>query len=113
MKLINQRNGDIIADRVEIADSFFTRLVGLMGRRGMQGNNALVLNPCSSIHTFFMRFSIDAVFIDGQGEVIHLIPEMPTYEISPVVKKAKMVIELPGGTASSRVYIGDILRIER
>ncbi|KJR99566.1 MAG: hypothetical protein VR68_08590 [Peptococcaceae bacterium BRH_c4a] len=113
MKLINQRNGDIIADRIEIANGFLTRLAGLMGRTGMPENSALVLNPCSSIHTFFMRFCIDAVFLDGQGEVVHMIAEMPTYGISPMVKKAKMVIELPGGTAKNRVYPGDILKIER
>jgi len=112
MKLINLRNGDIIADRVEIADGFLTRLAGLMGRRGMPENSALVLAPCSSMHTFFMRFSINAVFLDGQGEVVHMIPEMPPYRISPVVKNAKMVVELPGGTVKNRVFPGDILKVE-
>jgi len=111
MKLINQRNGDIIAGRIELADGFLTRLTGLMGRTGMPENNALMLKPCRSIHTFFMVFYIDGVFLDGRGEVLHLITEMPPNRVSPVVKGAKMVVELPGGTVKNRVYTGDILKI--
>lgn len=111
MKLINQRNGDIIAGRLELADGFLTRLTGLMGRTGMPENSALVLTPCSSIHTFFMRFCIDGVFLDGRGEVLQLITEMPPNRVSPVVKGAKMVLELPGGTVKNRVFTGDLLKI--
>lgn len=113
MKLINLKNQDVIAERVEIADNFFSRMVGLLGRKKLPEHNAMVLNPCSSIHTFFMRFSIDAVFLDGQGEVVHLITNMSPYRISPVIKNSKMVIELPGGTVKKRVFPGDILIIER
>lgn len=112
LKLINQRNGDIIVDHIEMADSFFTRLVGLIGRRVLPKNHALVLNPCNSIHTFFMRFCIDGVFLGARGEVVHLIHEMPPNRVSPVVERAKMVVELPGGTVKNRVNPGDILKIE-
>lgn len=113
MKLINLRNGYMIAERVKIADSFPSRLIGLIGRRTLPEHHALALSPCSSIHTFFMRFSIDVLFLDDQGEVVHLIQEMYPYRLSPVVKSAKMVIELSGGTVKNRVSPGDILKIER
>lgn len=111
MELINLRNGDMIANRVEIADSFLPRLVGLLGRKKFPENNAMVLKPCRSIHTFFLKFCIDVVFLNCQGEVVHLITNMPSYRLSPVIKKAKKVVELPAGTVKNRVNLGDTLII--
>ncbi|MCL5058868.1 MAG: DUF192 domain-containing protein [Actinobacteria bacterium] len=76
----------------------------------MADGSALVLRPCRSVHTFFMRFNIDSVFLDRRGMVVYLIKDMPPFRISPVVRKASLVVELPGGTVRNRVRPGDILK---
>lgn len=109
MKLINSRTNDVIADRAVVAGSFLKRLKGMLGQQAMAGGTALVLKPCRSIHTFFMRFSVDAVFLDRRGVVIHLITDMPPSRVSPVVNGSVMVVEFPGGTVKNRLLSGDTL----
>ncbi|MCL5935006.1 MAG: DUF192 domain-containing protein [Firmicutes bacterium] len=111
MWLINCRTGDVIAEQVEMAGSFRGRVAGLIGKKTVPSGFALVLIPCRSIHTFFMRFDIDVIFLDRQGIVVHFIPNMPPYRIGPLVRGAYMVVELPGGAAGSRVFPGDQLNI--
>lgn len=67
MKCILKRTGETLARDVEVADTYFTRLKGLMFRRGMQEGAGLLLDPCPQIHTCFMRFAIDAVFLIKTG----------------------------------------------
>lgn len=69
IKVSQVKNGDklLIGNKVfaiTVADSFFSRLLGLMGKKEMKDNQALLITKCNSIHTFFMRFNMDAVFVD-------------------------------------------------
>jgi len=64
--LYNTHNGRVLAQEVERAGSFWQRMKGLLGRRGLPAGQALFLEPCNSIHTFFMGFPIDAVFLDKE-----------------------------------------------
>lgn len=59
-------------DRCGVARSFFARFMGLMGRKSMAQDEGLLFPKCNSIHTFFMRFPIDVVFLDGQGRVVSI-----------------------------------------
>ncbi len=111
MKLINCTTGDVLAEQVKVAEDFLSRLIGLMGRKTMDDGSALVLRPCRCIHTFFMRFYIDLVFLDRRGMVVHLIRDMPPFRISPLVRMASLVVELPGGTVRNRLWPGDILKM--
>lgn len=70
MQLVNKSNGNILANNIEIAGDFIKRLRGLQGRSGLNKGEALLLYPCSSIHTFFMNFPIDALFIDRNAIVL-------------------------------------------
>jgi uncharacterized membrane protein (UPF0127 family) len=63
MKAYNLRNGKELSDNVTVADSLFKRMKGLLGRSGMSAGEALWIKPCMSVHTFFMRFPIDVVFL--------------------------------------------------
>jgi uncharacterized membrane protein (UPF0127 family) len=82
---------------IHIADSFRQRLIGLIGKEE-RTKEGLLLQPANSIHTFFMRFSIDAVFIGACGEVIAVVPDIPPGKIVAPVKGARAVLELPRGT---------------
>jgi uncharacterized membrane protein (UPF0127 family) len=100
----------LLADHVESADSFMARLKGLLGRRSLPRGTGLLLRPCNSIHSCFMKLSFDAVFVNNSLDVVHIIEKMQPFRISPVVRKAKMVLELPAGTIPlTGTKIGDQL----
>lgn len=92
------REEDVIGSRIKVADSFFRRFLGLMGKKNLNPGEGLLLRRCRQIHTFFMLISIDVVFLDKKGEVIELIPQMPPGKISPYIKQAFQVLEMPPGT---------------
>ncbi len=112
MQLVNKANGSILANNVEIAGNFTKRLKGLMGRPGLNEGEAIIIYPCRSIHTFFMNFPIDALFIDRNAIVLKIIENMRPNRISPVIKRSYMVVELPAGCISSTgTTVGHHLKI--
>jgi uncharacterized protein len=110
MKIINQTQGTVIAQKSGIADNFLTRLIGLLNRKSLNSDEGLYITPCNSIHSWFMRFIFDAIFIDENMQVIHIINKMPSFKFSPIIKGAKGVIELPAGkTSETKTQLGDII----
>ena len=97
-RLVNARNGSVLAERVESALSMRARLVGLLGRRELPQGEALRIEPCTSIHTFFMKFPIDAAFLARDGTVLRAIPDLRPWRATRIYPKAAMVVELPAGT---------------
>lgn len=85
--------------RVEVAATFLRRLVGLLGRRSLAPGTGLLLVPCSNIHTGFMRFEIDAVFVDREGTVLAVFPALRPWRAA-FARGAHACLELPGGEAS-------------
>ena len=63
--------------RAEVARSFLQRAVGLIGRRGLPPGEGLLILRCNAIHTFFMRFPIDATFLDAHGNVVRTVRNIP------------------------------------
>lgn len=112
MRLINLRTGVVIAGDVGEAAGFLGRLKGLIGKNSMPPGSALVLKPCKWVHTFFMRFNTDVLFLDHRGKVVHLIHEMPPSRVSPIVRGAAAAVELPGGFVFGKVTPGDVLMME-
>ena len=98
MKLLNRRNGAVLAEQIERAVTWRARLRGLLGRSGLAGGSALVIEPCTSIHTLFMKFSIDALFLSTDGRVIRAISGLRPWRATRIYPSAAMVIELPAGT---------------
>ena len=93
MKLVIN-NKEIID--IKIADTSFLRIKGLMFRKEI--NEGLLIKPCNSIHTFFMRKNIDVLYLDKRGEIIKIVHAMKPWKVGPLVLKAKAVIELPENT---------------
>jgi uncharacterized protein len=111
-------NGAVIADRVEPAMGFWARFRGLMGRPRLAQGEGLYL-PDSSIHMFFMRFPIDALFLalpdrDGTRKVVAMRHELPPWlGIVLPVRGAAGVVELRAGTLrASGLQLGDAVRLE-
>lgn len=82
-----------------IAGSFFERLRGLLFRKPLTAEEGMVLIPCSSIHTFGMRYAIDAVFLDADCRIISIVRALPPRRVRSA-SGAKMVLELAGGGAA-------------
>ena len=111
MQLITVRNetrGNLIGDRIQVADSSLTRLVGLLGRRGVDAGAGLWIKPSSGVHTVFMRFPIDVIGLDKDRRVIKLWNKLVPYRVTSVSTQLRSVIELKAGSiAEHGVQLGD------
>ena len=104
-------NKNIVA-RVGMADNYFLRLRGLIGRKlDGCGLGGLWITPCSQIHTCFMAYPIDVVYASKDMKVIRVDPELKPWKCFPPVKGAKAVLELPAGGAAG-IRPGDEVRLE-
>ena len=109
---LTRQDGSEVADHITMAESVWSRFVGLMGRRELPAGHGLCIRPCSSIHMFFMRFPIDAVFVDGDGRVVRICAAIKPWRATWFVRKAKACLELPAGTcAALGVVVGEILEL--
>jgi uncharacterized membrane protein (UPF0127 family) len=110
----NVTRGAVLADRARVADRLWPRLVGLLRDRELAEGDGLWIVPCNSIHSFFMKFVFDAVFLDKELRVVHLLPEMPRGKTSKIILTAKSVLELPAGAiARSGTQSGDQFEMRR
>ena len=105
-----QRNGETLA-RVWNANRYFLRLRGLLGRTIPEGGG-LLLTPCGSIHTFGMRYPIDAVYLSSSGRVLRVDGSLKAGKAWPMQRGARRVLELPAGTAKERnIRVNDLLEV--
>lgn len=110
MKIFNKSKNILIADQVSLADTFWSRMKGLLGRPWLNTGEALIITRCQSIHMFFMRFAIDALFVDKNKCVVGLVKNIKPFRLSPVFFKSRCVIELEVGTiAATQTSLGDQL----
>jgi uncharacterized protein len=110
---LTKEDGTVIAEPLEIASNLVTRGVGLMGRRALASGEGLLIEPCNGIHMMFMRFPIDAVFMDKKGRVVKVYERLlPWIGLVPLVLRAHKVAELPAGTVRRyALKSGDMLRV--
>ena len=101
MRVINLTTGETLAHHAVIARNFWARFIGLQGRRTLPADEGLVLLPTASIHTFFMRLPIDAVFVDEQGRVTRVGRALRPWRIGPFAPGALYCVELPAGAAAN------------
>jgi len=104
---LRREDGRIVCERVVVADRAYRRMRGLLGRRYLREGEGMVLRPGWSIHTAFMRFTIDAVFLDADQVVIKIAPEIgPWRTVS--CRGAREVVELAAGECKRRgLVVGD------
>ncbi|MFL5309077.1 MAG: DUF192 domain-containing protein [Myxococcales bacterium] len=113
LRLVNRTRGAVLAERVESAHRMRDRLRGLLGRAALGRGEALAIRPCASIHTLFMRFDIDAVFLDRRGRVLRALPGLRPWRATRFHLRAEQVVELPAGTlARTGTREGDELAFE-
>ncbi len=78
----------------------------------MPAGHGLWIEPCNSIHMFFMKFAIDVLFLDSGGRVKRVLLALKPWRVSPIVFGARTVVELPAGTLADRALVGRQLRLE-
>src|SRR3954451_23072990 len=101
-----------VGERCAVAATPLRRMKGLLGRKSLDAGEGLLIRPTSSIHMFFMRFPIDAVFLDAELTVRKVVPELKPWRIA-FARGAKSVVELPAGEAARRAIAhGDRLLLE-
>ncbi|MBP9674225.1 MAG: DUF192 domain-containing protein [Bacteriovoracaceae bacterium] len=83
------------------ADTFFARLVGLMGQK--KTSTGLLLEPCQSIHTCFMLFPLDVIFLDANNRVVKVIYHLKPWRFTLFYFKAKKVVEFPIGIIPAHI----------
>jgi uncharacterized membrane protein (UPF0127 family) len=95
--LVNHRTGAPIATTVECAVTRATRRRGLLGRDGLGPSCAMMLEPCAAVHTAFMRFPIDVVFVDRLGYTVKIVRDLAPWRIA-VAPSAHAVVEMAAGS---------------
>lgn len=104
--------GTVIGDRVEVADTSLSRMVGLLGRRGLSAGGGLWIMPSSGVHTLGMMFSIDVIGLDKELRVVKLWPRLVPFRVTSVSLKVRSVVELEAGRIEAcQVQLGDLLQI--
>jgi uncharacterized membrane protein (UPF0127 family) len=93
--------GTAVRDRYIVADRMVSRMKGLLGRRRLEHGEAMLIRPAPSTHTFFMRFSIDVVFLTRAGEVLKVSPDVKPWR-ARWCRGAHSVLELAAGEAATR-----------
>jgi uncharacterized membrane protein (UPF0127 family) len=88
----------VLAEAVREAHTYFARLKGLIGAKELSSGEGIWICPCNSIHSFGMRFTFDAVFLDGENRVEGLYKNFRKNRLSRIFWKARGVLELPAGT---------------
>lgn len=110
IRVENTTRGCILAETCTLANTFWSRGLGLMGRSHLEGGHGLIIYPGWSIHTCFMRFPIDVLFVDAQDRVAGLVEALPPYRLFAGQWGARYVIELPANILrSSGTQKGDQL----
>ena len=97
----------------QVARAFWSRLRGLIGSTPLAPGEGLLIVRCKAIHTHFMRFPIDVVYVTAGKEVVGIAHALPPWRVGPVCPGARFVLELPAGTAKSTdTQVGDRLQIK-
>jgi uncharacterized membrane protein (UPF0127 family) len=112
--VVNETRGTVLGERVRVADTGLTRIVGLLGERELPAGDGLLIMPSQGIHTWGMRFPIDVVILDRGWNVLALRRRMRAFRMTRLFWKAAAVLELPPGMLdSTATAVGDTLAFER
>lgn len=98
MRILNQTRNTVLAQNAILANTILSGMVGLLKHTSLPQGEGMLIAPAHSIHMFFMKFAIDAIFIDRNNVVVGLVRNIKPFQLSPYFWRASAVIELPAGT---------------
>ena len=113
MRVINNTRNTLLITHGRLANTFWLRLRGLLGSAPLKKGEGLILVGEKSIHTLFMGFPIDVVYVDKHYRVIRVDPNMVPFRLGSFVTKSAYVLEMPIGTITeTNTQMGDQLKFE-
>jgi uncharacterized protein len=112
VRVVNRTTGSVLAERAAVADTVWSRFIGLQGKPPLPRGAGLVLLPCESIHMLFVRFPIDAVFAGRDGRVVRVARALRPWTGAAIVPSALYCVELPAGSAQATEQ-GHTIQLER
>ncbi len=110
-KVIIKNNNFTLCHNLKEATNLIERMRGLMFSKKMEDFDGLLIRPCNSIHTFFMKYPIDTIFLDSKFKVVKIIRNMHPWKISWIYFKAKQVLELPANTIPTDLNENDQVEV--
>ena len=111
VRVINRTRDSVLAEKAELADNYWTRFMGLMGRHELPAGTGLVLKPGGGIHMWFMRIPLDVIHVDKHDRVTHVLRGIKPWRFGPLFVGSKLAIELPVGAAAD-THVTDEIQIE-
>ena len=113
VKVRNETRKTVLAEAADVADTSAKRRTGLLKHTRLEAGEGLLIVPCESVHTFFMKFPIDLVYLDKRRKVRKIRHAMPAWRLSACLS-AHSVLELPAGTLErTGTAVGDELSVEK
>jgi uncharacterized protein len=114
LKLYHRSTGVCLAENLILANTALKRLRGLLGRVALAPHEALWLRPCNSIHTFWMLFAIDVIFLDRTLRIVKLVENLRPFRLTRPARQAGSVIEMAAHSISRfDLRVGDELRVTK
>jgi uncharacterized membrane protein (UPF0127 family) len=102
----------VLSSNIMIADNLWTRLVGLMFRQAPKDFDGLLIDPCRSIHTFFMKYALDIVFISRKGRVIKILRNLAPWRMTWIYFRSDIALEMPAGKLPADIKEGMMLEVK-
>lgn len=114
VNVVNRTRARTLGDRVAVADGYFTRLRGLLGRPEPAEGEGLLILPSAGVHMYGMRYPLDVLLLDAQGKVVASYPELAPWRRTRIHRQARAALELPAGAiARTGTEEGDLLEWSR
>ena len=113
MRIFNQTRNTSLVSHGRVADTFWRRLKGLLGSAPLKHGEALILVGEKSIHTLFMGFPIDVIYVDKTYKVLRTDQNMVPFRLGPLMRRSAYILETPVGTIErTATQAGDQLEFE-
>jgi uncharacterized protein len=110
LRIVNRTKGTVVGESIRLAESGLTRIVGLLGERGLRPGDGLLIVPSQGVHTIGMLFPIDIVVLNGEWDVIAVRRQLRPFRMTRVFWKAAAVLEVPSGIVdATSTSVGDSL----
>ncbi len=102
-------NGDVLCEKMLVANTALTRMKGLMFSTELPGCDGLLFAPANSIHTFFMRYALDVLFLDKNFKIVKIVYDMTPWKMTLIYFRSYQVLEMRAGTLKKNLNVGEKL----
>lgn len=109
IKILNKSTNKYISVNTKVASKFMDRFIGLMFTNEMPDCDGLLIKHCNSIHTFFMKYNLDLIFIDANNKIVKIIYDKNKWSATLFYLKANQVLEMKAGTLDRDIKVGEEL----